>query len=251
MIKVSIVIISYNQGQFIEETIKSVVAQSYENTELILIDGGSTDTTMEIVGRYENNFSVVIHEKDKGQSDAINKGFKLATGDLVGWINSDDILYPNCVRKIVECYEENKQGSIFYSEAIEKIDVKSEKVGGFKRCIPDKKYLLEKDYSVSQQGSFYSLKAVKQSGFLDEGLCYCMDLDLWLNLLNYGTIHRVEGEPLAAFRIGDYTKTNNGGVSFLSEARSVLLKHGASLFYPTIIRLYWSEFKCYLRRIIK
>lgn len=88
-IKVSIVTPSYNQGQFIEDTILSVLNQTYKNIEYILVDGGSTDNTMDIVNKYRNKIDIVISEKDKGQSDAINKGFKLSTGKLIGWINSE------------------------------------------------------------------------------------------------------------------------------------------------------------------
>ena len=114
-LRVSIVTPSYNQGQFIEETILSVLNQSYKNIQYILVDGGSTDNTMEIVNKYKGEIDVIIHEKDKGQSDAINKGFKLSDGVLVGWINSDDILYPDCIEKIVDLFRSNPDGSIYYN----------------------------------------------------------------------------------------------------------------------------------------
>ena len=250
-VKVSIVIISYNQGDFIEATIKSLMEQTYSNVEFLLIDGGSTDNTMDIVGKYEDRFSTIIHERDKGQTDAINKGFKLATGELIGWINSDDILYPDCIEKIVSIYEKNKDGAIFYSRVIDVIDLYGKKYATYVNDIPDKAYLLRKKYDVNQQGSFYSAQALKQVQYLDESLYYCMDLDLWLKLLNWGGIYQEKEKPLAAFRVGGYdTKTSTGGHRFLKEIRQTLLKHGASYFDPTVRKTYWEQFKKNLKKLI-
>ena len=93
-LKVSIITPSYNQGNFIEETINSVLNQSYKNIEYIVVDGASSDITLEIINRYSKFISKVISERDSGQADAINKGIKSATGDLITWINSDDLLEP-------------------------------------------------------------------------------------------------------------------------------------------------------------
>ena len=122
---VTIVTPSFNQGQFIEETILSVLNQTYKNIQYIIVDGGSTDKTMEVVNKYRDRVDIIIHEKDKGQADAINKGFRLAKGELVGWINSDDILYPDCLESIVELYKRKPEGAIFYSSKSHFIDENS------------------------------------------------------------------------------------------------------------------------------
>lgn len=251
MVKVSIVVISYNQGRFIEDTIKSVLNQSYENVEFLLIDGGSTDETMSIVDRYRNRFSLVIHEKDKGQTDAINKGFKHATGDLVGWVNSDDMLYPNCVKEIVQLSKSNQGGVIFYPQKIDYIGIKGERKGEYSLNIKNRDFLIKKSYDLIQQGSFYDAKTLKRVDYLDETLSYCMDLDLWLRLLKHGDIYQTRGESLAAMRIGDYTKTSRGAYFFAKEIRKTLLKEGANIFDASIRRTYWYQMKLLIKRIIK
>lgn len=250
-VKVSAVIISYNQGEFIEETIKSLLNQTYSNTEFILIDGGSTDNTMDIVEKYADRFSTIVHERDKGQTDAINKGFKLATGELVGWINSDDILYPDCIEQIAKIYDKNKDGAIYYSRTTDVIDLNGQKYATCVNDIRNKDHLLKKEYAVNQQGSFYSAQALKKVQYLDESLHYCMDLDLWLKLLNCGGIYQEKERTLAAYRIGGYdTKTSTGGHQFLKEIRQTLLKYGASRFSPTVRKTYWEQLKIYIKKIL-
>lgn len=235
-ILVSIITPSYNQGRFIEETINSVLTQTYPNIEYILIDGGSTDNTMDIIKKYEDKINIVVHEKDKGQSDAINKGFRLAHGELVGWINSDDKLYPDCVEKIVEMYTEHPDGAIYYGSKIDVIDTGSHKQKEWGTKIPDREYLLRKRYDVVQPGSFYRTDFVRQVGYLDETIYYCMDLDLFLKLLTKGSIYYHDTSILAAIRSWGETKTATGRQRFLKNIHDVLIKHGASKYDRTTIK---------------
>lgn len=105
--KVSIVTISYNQAEFVEQTIKSVVEQDYDNIEYIVVDPGSTDGSREIISKYRDQISKIIFEPDKGPVDGLMKGFKSATGDIYGFLNSDDILRPNALSKVVEWFQDN------------------------------------------------------------------------------------------------------------------------------------------------
>lgn len=247
---VSIVTPSFNQGKFIEETIKSILNQTYKNIEYIIIDGGSTDDTLSVVNKYRNQIDIIIHEKDKGQTDALNKGFRLAKGELVGWINSDDILYPDCVEKIVELYGEQPEGAIFYSSQSNFINERGKIIKLKILEIPNRRYLLNQNYSIIQQGSFYSSTIVRKCNYLNDKLNYCMDLDLWLRLLEYGSIHSYKTKPLAAFRVWGDTKTTNGGRKFLNEIRQTLIKHGSNIFSPNIRRTYWYEVKDSIKRVI-
>lgn len=233
---VTIITPSYNQGRFIEETIKSVLAQTYPNIEYIVVDGGSTDNTMEIVGRYSDRISTIIHEKDKGQSDAINKGFRLAHGELVGWINSDDILKPDCVEKIAELYVEHPDGVIYYGSEIDVIDESSRKLKTWGTKITDREYLLRQRYDVVQPGSFYRTDLVREVGYLDETVHYCMDLDLFLKLLSRGKIYSYDASTLAAIRAWGETKTSTGRQKFLKDIACILKRHGASNSDRTMIK---------------
>ena len=112
--KISIVTPSYNQAQFLERTILSVLNQNYPNLEYIIIDGGSTDGSVEIIKKYEKYLAYWISEKDKGQAHAINKGFEKATGELVGWQNSDDIYLPNAFYKVVEIFREKPDYDVYF-----------------------------------------------------------------------------------------------------------------------------------------
>ncbi|MBV5328910.1 MAG: glycosyltransferase, partial [Chlorobium sp.] len=105
--KISIVTPSFNQGKYIEDTILSILLQGYPNVEHIIMDGGSTDETLEIVKSYEQSLAKIISEPDKGQSEAINKGMRLATGDILTWLNSDDMLAPGALAAIAMAFDVN------------------------------------------------------------------------------------------------------------------------------------------------
>lgn len=235
-ILVTIVTPSYNQGGFIGATIESVLSQTYNNIEYIIVDGESTDNTMDVIANYNDRIDTIIHERDKGQSDAINKGFKLAKGKLVGWLNSDDTIEPNCVETIVELYKNNPDGAIFYGSKINVIDRDSNIIRVSERLIPTRDHLLRQNYDVIQQGSFYRLDIVKKIDYLNEDIYYCMDLDLSLRLLEHGGIYSYNKQPLASFRLWEETKTMNGEIKFLNNIRETLIKYGAKPTDNTILK---------------
>lgn len=247
---VTIVTPSYNQGQFIEETIISVLNQTYNNIQYIIVDGGSTDETMEVVYKYEKYLDIIIHEPDNGQSDAINKGFRLAKGELVGWINSDDILYPTCLEKIVKKFMQFPDGAIFYNKFNDRINSNSEIIDTYVRNIKNKNYLLRFNYDVIQQGSFYKRILVEEIGYLNNTIHYCMDLDLWLRLLNKGSIYNVADYPTAGFRMWEETKTSNGKEKFLQNIRETLLLNGAYYHDKSVLKTYWYELKVYVKYLL-
>jgi len=250
-ILITIVTPSYNQGQFIEATILSVLNQTHKNIQYIIVDGGSTDQTMEVVNKYKDQIDIIIHEKDKGQTDAINKGFKLAKGELLGWINSDDILYPDCVEKIVKAYLEKPNGAIYYNRFNNRINSQGQITETYERNIPNREYLLSINYDVIQPGSFYKRELVSRVGYLNVNNHYCMDLDLWLKLLNHGSIYNVSDSPSAGFRMWEETKTNTGKEKFLKNIREVLILNGAKYYSKTVRKTYWYELKVYVKYFLK
>ena len=112
--KISIVTPSYNQAEFLERTILSVLNQDYPNLEYIIIDGGSTDGSVEIIKKYEKYLAYWVSEKDKGQSDAINKGFQKSTGDILAWLNSDDTYLSGTLFKVVKAFQENPNADLIF-----------------------------------------------------------------------------------------------------------------------------------------
>jgi glycosyltransferase involved in cell wall biosynthesis len=246
-LKVTLITPSYNQGQFIEATILSVLNQTYENIEYIVIDSCSTDETINILKKYQNRISQIICEKDRGQSDAINKGFKLANGELVAWINSDDILYPDCVERIVKAYELNPKYAIYYNSQCSIIDKNNNIIGLINRKIRDRNFLLKEKYEVLQPGSFYSTKMVREVNYLDENCHYCMDLDLWLKLLDLGGLIDVKGRPIAAYREWELTKTSTGAEKFYKNIFVILMKHGASFLDASVFKVS----VLYLKNLVK
>ena len=113
--KISIVTPSYNQSQFLERTILSVLNQNYPNLEYLIIDGGSTDGSVEIIRKYEKYLAYWVSEKDNGQADAINRGFQKSTGKILAWLNSDDIYLPGTLLKVSETFNKNPEVDLIFS----------------------------------------------------------------------------------------------------------------------------------------
>lgn len=180
--KVSIITPSYNQGKFIEETIKSVLQQTYENIEYIIIDGASTDNTLDIINRYSKFVAKLISEKDFGQADAINKGIRAATGDMITWINSDDLLDPHAIEYAVAAFNDSPDIDFVYGD-INLIDDHSNQVGflkGLQVSSPSVFYNLH--LPIPQQGSMWRKNVTNSIGLLDERWHYVLDREFFLRI---------------------------------------------------------------------
>jgi len=162
--KISIITPSFNQGRYLERTILSVLNQGYPNLEYIIIDGGSTDESVQIIKKYEKYIAYWVSEKDNGQAHALNKGFKLATGELVGWQNADDIYLPNALQKVALAYQRTGADVIFGN--IYLIDVKDNIIKELRYVPFNLDHLIYYDWNLSSQAVFWRYELFNRVGFL-------------------------------------------------------------------------------------
>lgn len=207
--KISIVTPSLNQGKYIEQTILSIISQGYPNLEYIIIDGGSTDNTVEIIKQYEQDITYWISEPDNGQSDAINKGLAKCTGDIFNWINSDDYLEKNTLFVIAEYFKTNPAVDIvcgFCSLFNE--DASTQAFTHRTEIFTTLEETLVKQ-RINQPASFYKLKIINQLGGLNNDFHFIMDLDVWFRYLAANGQKKILliNELLAHFRIHTHSKT--------------------------------------------
>ncbi len=221
MKKISIITPSFNQGQFIEQTIDSVLSQQYSNLEYIIIDGGSSDNTIEIIKKHQKYLHYWISEKDNGQSAAINKGLKLANGEIINWLNSDDYYEPNTLQKINSHFYDNsvlalcgrsniwKHNKIIYQSNGTDIYNSTEKTIGWAR--------------IDQPETFFRKSAVDKMGLLNENLHYVMDREWWIRfLLHFGTTSiKKTTDIFVNFRIHENSKTFTSSEAFTTETIDV------------------------------
>lgn len=204
---VTIVTPSFNQAPFIEKTIRSVLEQDYPNIEYIIMDGGSADGSVEIIERYKDRLAYWESAKDKGQTDAINKGFSHARGEILAWLNSDDILYPHAVREAVEYLASHPECGLVYGNC-DFIDAQGKVIGHFNAKQTDYRKLTQGYVHIPQQASFWRADLWKQVGPLDDSIYFAMDYDLWLRLAKVSEIKYLAGKaPWAAFRLHADAKT--------------------------------------------
>lgn len=223
--KISIVTPSFNQAQFLEETIRSVLLQNYPNLEYIIIDGGSTDGSIEIIKKYEPWLTYWVSERDSGQSNAINKGFQHATGEIFAFINSDDYYLPGAFTRVAENFTEDYQ--LFVGMTFQ---IGTDGVLTGKRRAPSLAVDDVADWQKNwfrQPGCFFSKEVFKKVGGIDESLNYSLDFDLWLKILKVGDGKYIENE-LAVARNHPAMKTQNKGGRGFAEDRIVQIKAGYS-----------------------
>lgn len=206
-VSISIITPSYNQVEYLQRTLESVKTQSYDAVEHIVVDGGSTDGTVDLLESYESRYNLTwISEPDRGQSHAVNKGLKMATGDWVGWQNSDDFYLPEAFQAVVDAIETNPDAIAVYGDLLIVNEEGKELSRQF--MIPPSKFV-QRYWSLftSNQSLFVRADVFRQFGGLDESYDLAMDADLAWNLINHeGDIFHIP-ELLGAFRIQSDAKT--------------------------------------------
>jgi glycosyltransferase involved in cell wall biosynthesis len=222
-IKISIITPSYNQGSFIEETILSVINQSYNDYEYIIIDGGSTDNTVDVIKRYEDKITYWVSEPDEGQTHAINKGFRKATGDVISWLNSDDLLTDGALQRIANQFKNNANLACLFGQWQE-FDKDGDRPRNPKNDVSTQEWLYTSPYA--QPSTFYKRSIFKEIGYLNESLHFSMDNDLFKRIVFYGYNYKYTNEIYSKFRWHDDSKSSN-----LHE----LCRANDALIYQTIL----------------
>jgi len=212
--KISIIIPTYHQGMFIEETILSILKQEYKNFEIIVIDGGSTDETLNIIKKYTHEIFYAISEKDSGQSEAINKGLKIATGDIITWLNSDDLHEKDAVQTVVEIFIKNPDLDIIHGKSRLFGERIKSQVIGLNADIKLHEYLSYMRFP--QPSCFLKKEFLGPTCFVRPDLHYAMDFELIVRaLLSGAKIKRVDN-LFSAYRMHANSKSNNE-IRFLEE----------------------------------
>jgi len=225
--KISVITPTYNQAEFIEETLLSIEAQAYPNLEHIVVDALSTDATPEILARYADRLPMrVLREADRGQSDGINKGMRLATGEIVCWLNSDDRFRPDALRKVGETFAANPSAGVVFGRG-----AKVARDGREIYTVPFRPFNrrhLRTAYRVVQPAMFFRRDLYLEIGGLDEDLHYAMDWDLLIRLAAKCEVIAID-ETLAEIRYYDDTKTSTGGWKRMGEIAEIGRRHNGSL----------------------
>ena len=204
--RITIITPSYNQSEYLEKTILSVLNQNYPNLEYVIIDGGSTDGSVEIIKKYEKYLAYWVSEMDNGQTDAINKGLEKATGELVAWQNSDDVYMPGAFTKVVKCFLEETKAEVFFGNFW--------LIDSFDNIIRDIRFtpfsfkcsLLE-GIGITNQAAFWKRELFEKYGYLNTSFEYAMDFEWWLRLGHKNVKFYFVKEYLGCLRIHSETKT--------------------------------------------
>jgi glycosyltransferase involved in cell wall biosynthesis len=203
--KISIITPSYNQGAFLEATLRSVLLQGYPNLEYIVIDGASTDASRAILEKYHPYLSYWVSERDRGQTHAINKGFERSTGDLMAWLNSDDLLLPGALYQVARAYQ-GRPGLQVSCGWRWYIDEAGHKFTKGLRPLPTARRLRQQNV-IAQETVFWRREVWEALGPLDESYHFMMDYEYWLRMVQAGYQFELLPAYLAAFREQKHSKT--------------------------------------------
>ena len=216
---VSIVTPSYNQARFLEATLRSVLGQDYPNMEYLVVDGASSDGSVEIIHRHADRLTWWVSEKDSGQSEAINKGLHRARGEFVGWLNSDDIYLPGAVTAVVKVFQSNPQAGLVYGDA-QAIDADGKPFNLMRACQYTLADLMAFNI-ICQPAAFMRRSVLEEAGYLDPAYQLLMDNLLWMCIALKAPIVYTP-QTWAAARYHDQAKNRTRGAAYGLEARRLI-----------------------------
>jgi glycosyltransferase involved in cell wall biosynthesis len=216
--KVSVVTPSFNQGQFIQRTLESVATQTGADIEHVVFDGGSTDDTVEVLKRFGNGVRWVS-EKDKGQADAVNKGIRVTDGEIIGWLNSDDVYYPGAIARVVAFFDAHPDVDVVYGMA-DHIDLSDHAFEAYP-TEPWDIARMRDTCIICQPAAFFRRRVVERHGLLDETRHFCMDYEYWLRLAEAGMNFAYLEHKLAGSRLYAENKTLGSRLKVHAEINDV------------------------------
>jgi glycosyltransferase involved in cell wall biosynthesis len=218
--RISIVMPSFNQVQFIEEAIRSVLLQGYDDLEFMIMDGGSTDGTVDIIRKYEPWLAFWVSEQDKGQADALRKGFGRSTGAVLAWLNSDDMYCEGALRSIGLYYHRYPDTGLVYGDS-DVIDADGAVIDSIRGEEGDLERLLTRNI-ISQPSAFFSRQAFEKAGGINPDLHFIMDYELWIRMMLQGVTSHYLPECLSRFRWYRISKSGSYSTQFGYEYLSFL-----------------------------
>jgi glycosyltransferase involved in cell wall biosynthesis len=223
---ISIITPSYNQGTFLEETIRSVLLQGYPKLEYIIIDGGSTDNSLDIIRQYAPYLAHWVSEADRGQTHAINKGLNHSTGAVMGWLNSDDVLLPDALSRIGAAFAADPARQVVCGFR-KVIDMHSQFVVNGVRGIPHSRVVRHRNI-IAQETVYWRREVFEKVGLLDENLRFVMDYDYWQRILAAGYEFRLIPFYLGGFRRHAESKTATLETLYQAELDALFRRYGVA-----------------------
>lgn len=248
--KISIVTPSFNQGSYLESTILSVIGQLYPNLEYIIMDGGSTDNSIDIIRKYEKHFAFWESVPDKGQSDAINKGFQIATGDILAWINSDDMYLPHTFRFISEYFSSNCDDKIVFGNCL-KFNQETKKVYGSDVESSHKKLDISLCDYIIQPSCFWSRQIWEKVGPLNLDLAFSLDWDWFIRAQKLNLKFEPISEFLSIYRIHVQHKTGTGGQDRIYELAKIYQKYHSGMISRCYLKSRMDQKVVFARSLIQ
>lgn len=237
---VSVIVPSYNQGQFIRATLDSILQQDYTELQCIVVDGGSTDSTVEVLKSYHDPRLSWLSERDQGQSDALNKGLQRASGEIITYLNSDDLLLPGAVAFAVQYFEQQPDADLLYGDGYF-VDAEGKRLTPFKSAPFDLALAILNGQDLAQPGTFWRRTVSDQIGQFEVGFHYRMDFDYWLRAALAGfLLCYVPGER-AVYRLHGESKTVSQRATFVKDWEVIIRRLFGRYDLPANLRVLEAE----------